>query len=93
MLSRGGRPKDADLGNIWSSVSHALHDALQWLQNVESEVYDDLAEGAVELVIDAEGIAVTVSADIMKAVNGVEQELNEVVSTIEEYASVSYNFV
>jgi len=93
LLSRGGRPKDADLGNIWSSVSHALHDALQWLQNVESEVYDDLAEGAVELVIDAEGIAVTVSADIMKAVNGVEQELNEVVSTIEEYASVVANVI
>ena len=93
LLSRRRRPIDSDLGSIWSSVSHALHDALHWLQNVESKVYDDLAEGAVELVVDAEGIKATVSADIMKAVNGVEQELNEVVSTIEEYASVVANVI
>ena len=70
-----------------------MHDAIHWLQNVEDKVYDDLAEGAVELVIDVDSITAVVSADIMKAVNGVEQELNEVVSTIEEYASVVANVI
>ncbi len=82
-----------ELGGIWSSISHALHDALHWLQNVEAEVYNDLAEGAVELVVDVDSITAVVSADIMKAVNGVGQELNEVVSSVEEYASVVANVI
>jgi len=81
------------LGSIWSSISHALHDALHWLQNVEETTYQELAEGAVELVVDVDSITAVVSADIMKAVNGVEQELNEVVSTVEEYASVVANVI
>lgn len=84
---------DGELGSVWSNVSHALHDALHWLQNVEAAVYDDLAVGAVDLVVDIDRITAIVSADIMKAVNGVEQELNEVVSSVEEYASVVINVV
>ncbi|MFZ0240703.1 MAG: hypothetical protein WAL90_03575, partial [Desulfobacterales bacterium] len=81
------------LGSLWSSISHALHDALHWLQNVEGDAYQDLASGGVSLVSAVDSITVKVGSDIMKQVNGVEQELNEVVSTVEEYASVVANLV
>ena len=81
------------LGSLWSSISHALHDALHWLQHVESDVYKDLASGGVAIVSDVESITAKVGKDIMKQVNGVEQELDEVVSTVEEYASVVVNVV
>jgi hypothetical protein len=82
-----------ELGSMWSGLSHALHDALHWLQNVDAATYQALDEGAVELVIEVDQITASVSADIMKAVNGVEQELNEAVSSIEEYASVVVNAI
>jgi hypothetical protein len=81
------------LGSIWSGISHALHDALQWLQNVSADVYKDLQEGAVAVEMAADSITCTVSADIMKAVNGVDQALEEVVSTVEEYANVLVNLI
>jgi len=83
----------APLGSVWGSISHALHDALHWLQNVEGEVYNDLGSGAVTLVSAVDGITAKVSKEIMKQVNGVEQELDEVVSTVEEYASVVANVI
>jgi len=81
------------LGSLWSSISHALHDALHWLQNVEGDVYKDLASGGVSIVTAVDSITVTVGKDIMKQVNGVEQDLQEVVTTVEEYASVVANLV
>ena len=82
-----------ELGSIFSSISHALHDALHWLQHVEGQVYKDLADGGVYLISDVDDITVIVKQDIMKQVNGVEADLNEVVSTVEEYASVVANLV
>ena len=89
----GPQGSPGQLGGIFSSISHALHDAFNWLQHVEDEAYDDLKKGVTVTIDTAEGIAVTVSADIMKNVNGVEQDLNEVVSTVEEYASVVENVI
>ncbi len=82
-----------DLGSIFSSISHALHDALHWLQHVEGSVYKDLSDGGVYIISDVDSITVKVKQDIMKQVNGVEADLNEVVSTVEEYASVVANLV
>ncbi|MGB3184994.1 MAG: hypothetical protein WBG36_03220 [Ornithinimicrobium sp.] len=79
------------LGGVWSGVSHALHDALHWLQHIEGQAYKDLADGAVAVAIATESITATVSADIMKQVNGIEQALEQVVSTIEEYANIVVN--
>ena len=81
------------LGNVFSSLSHALHDALHWLQNVEGKIYSDLPNGVKIVIDDTENIAVTVSADIMKQVNGINADLNEVVSTVEEYGSVVVSIV
>ena len=81
----------AALGGIWSGVSHALHDALHWLRHIEGAVYKDLANGAVAVAIATENITATVSADIMKQVNGIDQALEQVVSTIEEYANIVLN--
>ncbi|MGB3686599.1 MAG: hypothetical protein WA991_12320, partial [Ornithinimicrobium sp.] len=82
-----------DLGNIFSDISHALSDALHWLQHVADQVYKDLAQGAVAMEVAANSITATVSADIMKAINGVDQELQEVLSTVEAYANVIANLV
>ena len=81
------------LGSIFSSISHALHDALHWLQHVEASAYKDLASDGVKLISSAESITVLIKSDIMKQVNGVEDDLNEVVNTVEEYASVVANLV
>ncbi len=92
-----GQPATAlpagQLGNVFSSLSHALHDALHWLQNVEGKLYSDLPNGVTIVINDTENIAVTVSADIMKQVNGIDADLNEVVSTVEEYGSVVVSIV
>uniref|UniRef100_A0A7R9W351 Uncharacterized protein n=1 Tax=Pseudictyota dubia TaxID=2749911 RepID=A0A7R9W351_9STRA len=80
-------------GSIWSSISHALHDALHWLQNVESKVYDELASNGVTIVSAVDSITVTVSKDIMQRVNGAVQDLKEVVSTVEEYATIAVNLI
>ncbi len=79
------------LGSLWGSLSHALHDALHWLQNVEGNVYNELGSGAVTIVSAVDGITVTVDREIMKQVNGVEDDLKQVVTTVEEYASVVVN--
>ena len=79
------------LGGIWSGINHALHDALQWLQHVEGEVYKELASDGVTLAIAVDNITVTVSKDIMKQVNGLEEDLEQVVTTVEEYANVVVN--
>jgi hypothetical protein len=92
-LSAPSTMLNSQLGSIFSSISHALHDALHWLQHVEGDAYKDLASGGVSLVSAVDSITVTVGKDIMKQVNGVEQELDEVVSTVEEYASVVANLV
>lgn len=95
-ITSGVAPTDPlpdDLGSIFSSISHAIHDALHWLQHVEGSVYRELATGAVTLVTSAESVVVTVSSDIMKAVNGVEAALTQVVQTIEEYASIVANVI
>ena len=85
----GGAP-----GSAFGSVSHALHDALHWLQHAEAKFYKDLSSGGVIIASAADGITVTISKDIMKQVNGVEQALeNEVVTTVEEYASIVVNVV
>ncbi|MGB3184557.1 MAG: hypothetical protein WBB15_01700, partial [Ornithinimicrobium sp.] len=81
----------AGLGGIFSGISHALHDALHWLQHVEGQAYKDLANGAVAVAIKTEQIEATVSADIMKQVNGIDKALTQVVSTIEEYANIVVN--
>ncbi|GAA1469335.1 hypothetical protein [Microbacterium thalassium] len=86
-------PPLGDLGSIWSGISHALHDALHWLQNVEKEAYQALAEGAVGIELAADSITATVSADIMQAVNGVDSALEEVVQTVEEYANIVANLI
>jgi hypothetical protein len=70
-----------------------LHDALHWLQHVEAKFYKDLASGGVSIASAVDGITVTIGKDIMKQVNGVEQELDEIVTTVEEYASVVVNVV
>ena len=89
----GGIASGGQLDGLFSSISHALHDALHWLQHVEGDVYKSLANGVTIAIDDTENIAVTVSADIMKQVNGVEAELQEVVSTVEEYGSIVLNIV
>jgi hypothetical protein len=81
------------VGGVWGSVSHALHDALHWLQHVEGKIYSELAGDGVSIVTDAESITVTISKDIMKQMNGVEEELEQVVDTVEEYADVVVNVI
>ena len=80
-------------GDVFSSVSNALHDALHWLQHVEGKLYSSLSNGVDVVIDDTENISVTVAADIMKQVNGIDQDLNEVVSTVEEYGSIVVNVV
>lgn len=78
-------------GGVFHSISHALHDALHWLQHVEGNVYHELANDGVQIASDVNGVVVTISGDIMKQVNGVEADLEQVVSTVEEYANVVVN--
>jgi len=82
-----------ELGSIWSSISHALHDALHWLHHAETETINALGSATVTLIQDADQITAKVDADIMKAVNGVDNALEEVVSTVEEYGSILVNVV
>ena len=79
--------------NALSSVSHALHDALHWLQHAEAKFYNDLGSDGVAVIHDVEQVTVTISKSIMKLVNGVDEELQEVVSTVEEYASIIVNVI
>ena len=79
--------------NALGSISHALSDALHWLQHAEAKFYNDLGSDGVSVIHDVEQITVTISKSIMKLVNGVDQELQEVVSTVEEYASIIVNVI
>ncbi len=88
-----GPALQGDLGSIWSSVSHALHDVLHFLQHATPSVYSQLASDGVKLISAAEGLTASVAADIMKLVTGVEQELEELLSTVEEYANVVANLI
>jgi hypothetical protein len=83
----------AQPGSAFSSLNHALHDAFHWLQHVEGKLYSDLNNGVNIAIDDTENITVTVSADIMKQVNGIDTELQQVVSTVEEYGSIVVNVV
>jgi hypothetical protein len=80
-------------GSAFGSVSHALHDALHWLQHAEAKFYNDLSSGGVIIASAADGISVTISEDIMKQVNGVAQKITDTVTTVEEYASIVVNVV
>lgn len=80
-------------GSAFSSLNHALHDAFHWLQNVEGKLYSELDNGVNIAIDDTANIAVTVSADIMKQVNGIDADLQQVVSTVEEYGSIVVNVV
>jgi hypothetical protein len=54
------------LGSLWSSISHALHDALHWLRHAESAAYKELASGGVSIVSAVDSITVTVGKDMRR---------------------------
>ncbi len=76
------------VGSIWGSVSHAVSDAFHHLQHLAEKDYKKIDKGVTIEINAAESTMVTISKDIMKGVNGVEQDLTEVVDTVEQYASV-----
>ncbi len=83
-----------ELGSVWGSISHDLHDALQYLQNqITKDAYEAISTGVTIAFDAAQYSAVTVGADIMKAVNGVDTALVETVETVEELGSVIENLV
>ncbi|MEA3410709.1 MAG: hypothetical protein U9R74_04125 [Pseudomonadota bacterium] len=83
----------AVLGGVFSSIGHKIHDALHWLQHAEHEAYRNLSKGVTIVIDETEQVTVTISKDIMKAVNGVEETLATAVSTVEEYASIVVNVI
>eukprot|EP00523_Entomoneis_sp_CCMP467_P008348 CAMPEP_0168728212 /NCGR_PEP_ID=MMETSP0724-20121128/5568_1 /TAXON_ID=265536 /ORGANISM="Amphiprora sp., Strain CCMP467" /LENGTH=1802 /DNA_ID=CAMNT_0008775051 /DNA_START=155 /DNA_END=5563 /DNA_ORIENTATION=- len=79
--------------NALNQVSHALHDAFHWLQHAEDKFYKDLGSDGVSVIHEVESVTVTISKSIMKLVNGVDQELQQIVQTVEEYASIIVNVI
>lgn len=83
-----------DLGSIFSDISHAIHDALHWVQHATEEAIDALgSDAAIVLTVTKSELKAYVSKEIMKAVNGVESAVDQVVSTVEEYGSIVANLV